>query len=69
MALDFRAWPMLSKLNPNLSGRVAVSAFLPQPSCLGQKLFWKDTGEPVKLDLFFAPAPFDAQYARLARKY
>jgi hypothetical protein len=27
--------------------RLAVAA------SLGQKLFWKDTGEPVKLDLFF----------------
>ena len=27
--------------------RLAVAA------SLGQKLFWKDTGEPVKLDVFF----------------
>ncbi len=27
--------------------RLAVAA------SLGQKLFWRDTGEPVKLDLFF----------------
>src|SRR6267154_4042914 len=42
--------------------RLAVAA------SLGQKLFWKDTGEPVKLDPFFKGSSNRRHVTRLAER-